>query len=114
LTEERIWIFGSQKEKQNMNNFRTLDLAKDFYRECQKLKLSGPAKNQFERALLSIPLNLTEGSAKPSAKERRKYYYSALGSLREIQTLLDLTGHSQLKASADHLGAMLYKLCKNT
>jgi four helix bundle protein len=97
-----------------MNNFRSLDMAKEFYRECQKLKLTGPAKNQFGRALLSIPLNLTEGSAKPSAKERRKYYHSALGSLREVQTLLDLTGQTQLKASANHLGAMLYKLCKNT
>ncbi len=55
-----------------MNNFRSLDMAKEFYRECQKLKLTGPAKNQFDRALLSIPLNLTEGSAKPSAKRREQ------------------------------------------
>jgi four helix bundle protein len=97
-----------------MNNFRSLDMAKEFYRECQKIKLTGPAKNQFDRALLSIPLNLTEGSAKPSAKERRKYYHSALRSLREIQTLLELTDQTQLQVRANQLGALLYKLCKNT
>ncbi len=45
-----------------MKNFRTYDLAKTFFQECQKVKLSGAAKNQFERAVLSIVLNLAEGS----------------------------------------------------
>lgn len=53
-----------------MNEFRTLSLAKIFYKECQTLKLHGAMKDQFERAVLSIPLNLAEGSAKPTARDR--------------------------------------------
>ncbi len=41
-------------------------------------------KNQFQRAMLSIVLNLAEGSAKSSHKERRKFYEISLGSLREV------------------------------
>jgi len=71
-------------------------------------------KDQFERALLSIPLNLAEGNAKPSAKERRKFYFIALGSLREIQTILILANDLHLVKDADTLGAHLYLLCKRT
>ncbi|MBI3534569.1 MAG: four helix bundle protein [Deltaproteobacteria bacterium] len=44
--------------------------------------------------MLSIPLNLAEGSAKPTSPDRRKFYFIALGSLREVQTLLALFGRS--------------------
>ena len=71
-------------------------------------------KNQFQRALLSIPLNLSEGSAKSSPKERKKFYEISLGSLREVQTILNLVNNQQLVKEADKLGAFLYKLCKNT
>lgn len=71
-------------------------------------------KDQFDRALLSIPLNLAEGSAKPSSKERARYYRTALGSLREVQVILDLNDAEELKQSADILAASLYRLCKNT
>jgi hypothetical protein len=33
-----------------MENFRTYQLAIIFFKECEKIKLKGPAKNQFERA----------------------------------------------------------------
>ena len=69
---------------------------------------------QFHRASLSIVLNLAEGSAKPTAKDRRKFYRISLGSLREAQAILDIVGHIQLIKEADKLGAFLYKLCKNT
>ena len=69
---------------------------------------------QFHRASLSIVLNLAEGSAKPTAKDRRKFYRIGLGSLREVQAILDIIGHIQLIKEADKLGAFLYKLCKNT
>ena len=97
-----------------MKSFRTYQLAKTFYQECQELKLTGVKRDQFERALLSIPLNLAEGSAKPGAKERRKYYYASLGSLREVQAILELIQANKQIQTADSLGAHLYKLCKNT
>ena len=43
-----------------MKNFRTYDLAKDFYNDCKILKLQQPLKDQFDRAILSIVLNLAE------------------------------------------------------
>ena len=70
-------------------------------------------KDQFERALLSIVLNLAEGSGKLTRKDRRRFYSIALGSLREVQALLDLTQcHKQLKDS-DPLAASLYRLIQN-
>ena len=97
-----------------MKKFKTYQIAVQFYRNSNKLHLKEPLRNQFNRACLSIVLNLTEGSAKPTAKDRRKFYRISLGSLREVQAILDITGHIELIKEADKLGAFLYKLCKNT
>ena len=97
-----------------MKNFRTYDLAIRFYQQSQKIKLSGPMRDQFQRAALSIPLNLAEGSAKPTPKDRRKFYRIALGSLREVQCILILACEHTLLKQSDPLAAHLYKLCQNT
>jgi len=73
--------------------------------------LSSVAKDQFDRAALSISLNLAEGAAKPTEKDRRKFYFIALGSMREVQTLLELFGSEDLIKKADILAAHLYCLC---
>ena len=97
-----------------MEKFKTYQLAKQFYHKSNSLTLKGPMKNQFQRAVLSIVLNLAEGSVKSSAKERRKFYEISLGSLREVQTILSLINHQKLVKEADKLGAFLYRLCRNT
>lgn len=97
-----------------MENFRTLNLAIEFYQAAKTTKLPGPLDNQFQRALLSVPLNLSERSAKPTRKDRRKFYHIALGSFREVQTLLKLAGKQDLLSKSDSLGAHLYCLCKKT
>ena len=97
-----------------MKKFKTYQLAKQFYHKSNNLKLREPMRNQFQRASLSIVLNLAEGSAKPTAKDRKKFYRISLGSLRETQTMLDILGHVELIKEADKLGAYLYKLCQNT
>ena len=97
-----------------MEKFKTYQLAKQFYHKSNNLKLREPMKNQFQRAILSIVLNLAEGSAKPTPKDRRKFYRIAFGSLREVQAILDLINHVELIKEADKLGAYLYKLCQNT
>ena len=93
--------------------FRTYELAKSFYQKCCEIKLSGAMKNQFERASLSIILNIAEGVAKPTSKDRSKFYFISYGSLKETATLLDLSGHYQLLEDADKLGAHLWKLARN-
>ena len=97
-----------------MKKFKTYQLAKQFYYKSNNLSLRGPIKNQFQRACLSIVLNLAEGSAKSSHRERKKFYEISLGSLREVQTILTLVNHQKLIREADKLGAFLYNLCKNT
>ncbi len=96
-----------------MKNFRTYNLAKEFHKECQKLNLRAPYKDQLDRALLSIVLNLAEGSAKPTAKDRKKFYAIAMGSLRETQAILDLCGYTVALKLSDTVAACLYKLIQN-
>ena len=97
-----------------MEKFKTYKLAVQFHCKSNNLNLKGPIKNQFQRACLSIVLNLAEGSAKSSRKERKKFYEISLGSLREVQAILTLINHQKLIKEADKLGAFLYKLYRNT
>jgi len=94
-----------------MKPFRTYQLALEFYRSSKSIRFVGPMRDQFERACLSIPLNLSEGNAKPTQKDRRKFFFTALGSLREVQTILDLAEQKELAQKADVLAAHLYRLC---
>jgi four helix bundle protein len=93
-----------------LKNFRTYDLSIQFYRECKEVKLPHAMKDQLMRAASSITLNLSEGSAKVSSKERQRYYGIAYGSIKEIQAIIQLEDLHQLFSKADHLGACLYKL----
>ena len=96
-----------------MKNFRTYDLAKEFNRASHAVKLKAPYRDQFQRAVASIALNLAEGSAKTSNADRRRFYEIALGSLRETQALIDILDINELKESADKLGANLFCLCRS-
>ena len=75
-----------------MQSFRTLDLAIEFYGMVKAKKISGNLGNQLDRAASSISLNLSEGNAKGSAKDKRNFFHTAYGSLRECQTIFKLLG----------------------
>lgn len=97
-----------------MKTFKTLDLAAQFYNLAKGLRLPSHLRDQMLRASSSIALNLSEGNAKLSPKEKRRFYQIAFGSLRECQTILRLecAGDPRLHDLADHLGACLYKLTR--
>ena len=57
-----------------MKSFFTLELAIEFYRISKDLRMSSHLKSQFLRACSSIAMNLSEGSAKPTVADRRKFY----------------------------------------
>ncbi len=96
-----------------LQKFRTYQLAVTFYKSSQKLKLPRHLKDQMDRASSSVCLNLAEGSGKRTLKDKRKFYSISLGSLRECQSILDLSNNidPQLIELADYIGACLYKLC---
>ena len=56
-----------------MRNFRTLDLAIDFYEQAERLKITGHLRDQLLRAASSISLNLSEGNAKRSVKDKKRF-----------------------------------------
>ena len=96
-----------------MKNFRSFKITKDLYRSCQKLPVKGHVRDQLLRASLSICLNLAEGSAKQTEKERRRFYYIALGSQRELHCILELFEFGDISRLSDHLGACIYKLIQS-
>src|SRR5271156_5542823 len=96
-----------------LQNFRTYGLAVNFYRDCKSIKLSPSLRDQLTRASQGIILTLAEGSAKPTPKDRARYYSMAFGSFRECQSILRLAEHVQLIKQYDRLGAYLYKLSRS-
>lgn len=99
-----------------MKTFRTLGLAIEFYDQVEHLKITGHLRDQLVRAAASVPLNLSEGNAKPSVKEKRRFYQTAYASLKECQTIFKmakLEESNKVHRTADHLGASIYKLLQS-
>lgn len=97
-----------------LQKFRTYGLAVEFHQACKGVELSASLRDQLTRATESIVLTLAEGSAKPTARDRARYYSMSLGSFRESQAILSLADETNLLKRYDHLGACLYKLSRIT
>jgi four helix bundle protein len=91
-----------------------LELALEFYHLSSGVRLPLHLRNQFLKAASSIAMNLSEGAAKPTLADRKRFYYISLGSLRECQTILKLQKgvSSELVRKLDFLGICVYRLCK--
>jgi four helix bundle protein len=50
----------------------------------------GEIRDQLKRAAMSIVLNIAEGTGKPAAADRARYYAAARGSAMECGALLDV------------------------
>ena len=105
----------SKNKEIPMKNFRTLGLAIEFFEKTEQLELTGNMRDQLHRAASSISLNLSEGNAKRTVKEKKRYYHTAYASLQECKTILKLIKNddNEIEQLADHLGACLYKLLKS-
>lgn len=98
-----------------MKTFRTLDLAIEFYGKVEEQKVTGNLRDQLLRAASSISLNLSEGNAKRTEKEKKRYYHTAYASCQECKTIFKLAkiDDKEVVDLADKLGAWLYKLLKS-
>ena len=80
------------------------------------------ARSQLERASTSIPLNIAEGNAKSSRRDRARFWQIALGSTFECAAVLDVLVVRNLntedevldgKKWLERIAAMLIGLLKN-
>ena len=79
-------------------------------------------EDQFKRALMSAMLNMSEGNARPSVKEKRRFFDISLASMAEASTAIDILAalgyiHANIEQEwKSHLRtayAMLFKLSKS-
>ncbi|MCB0733909.1 MAG: four helix bundle protein [Flavobacteriales bacterium] len=88
-----------------------------------KSSISPNMRDQLERAALSIPLNIAEGSGRISLKERRHFFTIARGSLYESWAILDIMNrrgnavkteeYQELYALAIEISKLLYAMIRN-
>ena len=88
-------------------------MAKELNKLALNIKLKQPYRGQFQRAVLSVALNLAEGSAKSSKADRQRFYEMALGSYKESRTIIELLNLTELEQISKPLGASLYCLCRS-
>lgn len=101
----------------------SLDWAEQVEQLCRRSKdeLTHSFKDQFQRASLSIPLNIAEGNGRWHSAEKRQFFWIARGSVFECVPLLELLKrkkqitHEEFEKARDqldHLGRMLTNLVK--
>ena len=96
-----------------LKNFRCYHAAVEFYRLCEEVKCPRHLREQLSRASSSIALNLSEGSARPTRRDRKRFFSMAMSSLRECQAILELaliSEDSEVHKCADRLAAQVYRL----
>ena len=94
-------------------NFRSYQLAIQFFHHAKKLPIKGELKDQLHRATSSIVLNLAEGAGKfHYPAEAKRFYRIAFASLRESQGILEIIENvnSEILEISYKLAAHLYKL----
>lgn len=86
-------------------------MALELYKKSRGHKLPYFLKDQLQRTAASIVLNLAEGSARASQKDRMRFYVIAFASLREVQAVINMEETlSALASVADKLAANLFSL----
>jgi len=113
-----------------MGNFQKLrvwqlakDLAVKIYNLTKSTKLSSDfgLKDQIQRSAVSIPSNIAEGDESGTNKISVRYFYTAKGSIAELQTQLIIANEigyiedsvkDSLIDECDTISIMLRKLIK--
>ncbi|MEW6056190.1 MAG: four helix bundle protein [Bdellovibrionota bacterium] len=95
-----------------IQNFQAYELALQLYRKVEVIELKHHLKDQLMRASQSVVLNLAEGSAKPTWKDKTRFYAIAFGSIREVQAVFDLISleDAETLKLTDRIAGCLYRL----
>lgn len=110
--------------------YENLEVYKKAYTANQKVyrllkgnkSIPGYSKDQLGRASLSIMLNIAEGSARFSNRDRRNFYVTARGSAFECASLISFLGDEgeipnelkqELASSYEEISRMLFRMMKN-
>jgi four helix bundle protein len=89
---------------------------------CKNNVIAPYAKTQLGRASLSIMLNIAEGSAKYSLRDRRNFFITARGSVFECASIICFLSDegeipvdlkTDFYSSLDEISRILYALIKN-
>jgi len=98
-----------------MKNFKTYQKALKLCKLIQNEKFPYYLKDQILRASSSVVLNLAEGSAKESKKDQKKFYFIALGSLKETGAVLEINGakNPEILPLTGEVQAMIWGLIKS-
>ena len=96
-----------------LHSFRSYQLAVQFYRLAQGQQAPRHLRDHLLRASSSVVLNLSEGSAKRSPADRRRFYEIALGSIRECEAIMELLSAQSHHEPLDKLARHVYKLCQS-
>lgn len=109
-------------------DFEKLDVYKvsmEFVEKVFDISIAFPQKYQFSvgeqirRASLSVPNNIAEGTGRKGAKDRKRFYNIAFGSIRECipvlritfqQDIIDKGTHRSLREYCHRISSMLVKL----
>jgi four helix bundle protein len=100
-----------------------MDLAVGCYKLADALrrKRHGTLAAQLQRAAVSVPANIAEGKGRGSKRDYARFLTVALGSLREVETLIEiairvgvvrLAKCTRLLTISDETGRVTYALRK--
>ena len=98
-----------------MKNYKTYEKSVLLYKEIRKESFPRFLKDQVLRSSSSISLNLAEGSGKMTKKDQKKFYFIALGSLKETKAVCELQEitNSDLLSLLNEVQAMIWGLIKS-